>query len=36
MCTSLPQWYKADGPRTPEEIAAEYVDFSLSLMKSVS
>jgi AcrR family transcriptional regulator len=36
MCTSLPQWYKADGPRTPEEIAAEYVDFALSLMKSVS
>jgi AcrR family transcriptional regulator len=35
MCTSLPQWYKADGPRTPEEIAAEYVGFSLSLMKSV-
>ena len=36
MCTSLPQWYKADGPRTPEEIAAEYVDFSFSLMKFVS
>jgi AcrR family transcriptional regulator len=34
LCTSLPQWYKADGPRAREEIAAEYVDFSLSLMKS--
>jgi hypothetical protein len=36
MCTALPQWYKADGPRTPEELAADYVDFALNLMRFVT
>jgi hypothetical protein len=33
MCTAITQWYKADGLKTPEEIAADYVDFALTLMK---
>jgi AcrR family transcriptional regulator len=33
MCTAITQWYKADGAQTPEEIAADYVDFALTLMK---
>jgi AcrR family transcriptional regulator len=36
MCAALPQWYKADGPRTPEELAADYVEFALNLMKFVT
>jgi AcrR family transcriptional regulator len=32
MCTSLPQWFSADGPSTPEQIATEYARFALSLM----
>ncbi|MFB6674291.1 TetR family transcriptional regulator [Streptomyces sp. NPDC056390] len=32
MCTSLPQWFRADGPRTPEQIAAEYARFALDLL----
>jgi AcrR family transcriptional regulator len=36
MCTAITQWYKSDGPQTPEEIAADYVDFSLNLMKFTS
>src|SRR5882672_8117037 len=33
MCTAITQWYKADGLQTPEEIAADFVDFALTLMK---
>lgn len=33
MCTSLPQWYKEDGPQTPETIAEQYVGFALDLMR---
>ena len=36
MCTSITQRYKIDGPQTPEEIAADYVEFALNLMKFVS
>jgi hypothetical protein len=32
MCTSIPHWYRAGGPETPEEIARRYVRFSLDLM----
>lgn len=34
MCTSLPQWFRADGPSTPEQIAAEYARFALDLLGS--
>jgi AcrR family transcriptional regulator/transcriptional regulator with XRE-family HTH domain len=33
MCTALPQWYKEDGPHSPETIAGQYVGFALDLMK---
>ncbi|MFD4405282.1 TetR family transcriptional regulator [Nocardia sp. NPDC058499] len=32
MCTSLPQWFRLDGPATPEQIAAEYAGFALDLL----
>lgn len=32
MCTSLPQWFNAAGPRTPEETARTYADFAVSLI----
>ncbi|MGW0042832.1 TetR family transcriptional regulator [Rhodococcus sp. NPDC003348] len=32
MCTSLPQWFRADGPSTPEQIASEYAGFALGLL----
>ncbi|QZA08041.1 TetR family transcriptional regulator [Mycolicibacter heraklionensis] len=32
MCTSLPQWFNADGPATPEETARTYADFAVSLL----
>jgi AcrR family transcriptional regulator/transcriptional regulator with XRE-family HTH domain len=32
MCTGLVQWYRPDGPRTPEQIAELYVEFALDLM----
>jgi len=34
MCTSIPHWYRPDGPATPEEIARMYVRFALDLMQS--
>jgi AcrR family transcriptional regulator/DNA-binding XRE family transcriptional regulator len=33
MCTSVPHWYRPDGPATPEEIAHMYVRFALDLMR---
>ncbi|MFE3291352.1 helix-turn-helix domain-containing protein [Rhodococcus sp. NPDC059234] len=36
MCTSLPQWFRAGGPSTPEQIAAEYADFALDLLGRTS
>ena len=33
MCTSLVQWYRPDGPMSPEEIALEYVGFALDLVR---
>lgn len=32
MCTSLPQWFRAAGPTTPEQIASEYAQFALDLL----
>lgn len=34
MCTSIPHWYRPDGPATPEDIARMYVRFALDLMQS--
>lgn len=33
MCTSLAQWFRAGGPRTPEQIAVEYARFALALLE---
>ena len=33
MCTSLPQWFKPDGPLSPEDIASEYAQFALDMMQ---
>jgi AcrR family transcriptional regulator len=33
MCTALSQWYQVDGPLSPEQIATEYVEFGLGLMR---
>lgn len=32
MCTSLPQWFRPDGPRSAEQIATEYARFALDLL----
>ncbi len=32
MCTSLAQWFRADGPHTAEEVAAQYVELTLDLV----
>ncbi|APE34302.1 transcriptional regulator [Nocardia mangyaensis] len=32
MCTALPQWFRLDGPASPEQIATEYADFALGLL----
>lgn len=36
MCTALPQWFRATGPSTAEQVAAQYVDFALDLVRSVA
>lgn len=33
MCTALPQWYSASGPTSAEEIAQQYVQFALDLVR---
>lgn len=33
MCTALAQWFRADGPTSPEDVAAQYVDFALGLVR---
>jgi AcrR family transcriptional regulator/transcriptional regulator with XRE-family HTH domain len=33
MCTALPQWFDGRGPATAEEVAAQYVEFALDLMR---
>ncbi|MGV9666014.1 TetR family transcriptional regulator [Nocardia niigatensis] len=32
MCTALPQWFRLDGPTSPEHIATQYADFALGLL----
>ncbi len=32
MCTALPQWFRLDGPSSPEQIATTYADFALDLL----
>ncbi|MFD3746268.1 TetR family transcriptional regulator [Nocardia sp. NPDC058633] len=32
MCTALPQWFRLDGPSSPEQIATAYADFALALL----
>ncbi|MFI6225446.1 hypothetical protein ACIBEH_33210 [Nocardia salmonicida] len=32
MCTTLPQWFRLDGPSSPEQIATAYADFALGLL----
>jgi AcrR family transcriptional regulator len=36
MCTSLCQWFRMDGPSSPEEIAAEYANFALDLLQQAA
>lgn len=36
MCTSLAQWFRADGPRSPEQVAIEYARFALALLEQRS
>ncbi|CDO31221.1 TetR family transcriptional regulator [Mycolicibacterium porcinum] len=33
MCTSLAQWFRFDGASSPEQIAREYADFALDLLR---
>jgi AcrR family transcriptional regulator len=33
MCTALAQWFRRDGEATAEQIAAQYVDFALDLVR---
>ncbi|WP_227981421.1 TetR family transcriptional regulator [Nocardia spumae] len=32
MCTALPQWFRLDGPLSPEQIATQYADFAVGLL----
>lgn len=32
MCTSLPQWFRPEGPLTPSQIATAYVEFALLIL----
>jgi AcrR family transcriptional regulator/DNA-binding XRE family transcriptional regulator len=33
MCTAIVQWYRPDGPTTPGQIAEQYVEFALDLLR---
>lgn len=33
MCTSLPQWFRPGGPTSPDEIARQYAQFALTMMR---
>lgn len=33
MCTALVQWYRANGPLAPEEVARQYVEFALDVLR---
>jgi len=32
MCTSLPSWFRADGPLSAQEVASRYADLALTMM----
>lgn len=32
MCQSLPHWFRPGGPRTPEQVAAEYAELALRML----
>lgn len=33
MCTSLPTWFQTDGPSAPQDVACEYAQFALAIMR---
>ena len=33
LCTALPQWFRTPGPSTAEQVAAQYVEFALDLVR---
>ena len=33
MCTALAQWFRGDGAASAEQVAAQYVDFALDLVR---
>ncbi|MFB6837003.1 helix-turn-helix domain-containing protein [Streptomyces sp. NPDC056361] len=33
MCVAIPSWYQVDGPLSPEQIAAQYIEFALDVMR---
>ena len=36
MCTGLPQWFSQEGPASAEQVAGQYVEFALALVRSVA
>jgi AcrR family transcriptional regulator len=34
MCTSLPSWFHPDGPLTADQVARQYTDYSLAVMRA--
>ena len=36
MCTALAQWFRDNGPASAEQVAAQYVDFALDLVRCVA
>lgn len=31
LCVSLPLWFRSEGPSTPQQVAAQYVDYALQI-----
>ena len=36
MCTALPQWFHDSGPASAEQVAAQYVEFALDLVRCIA
>lgn len=36
LCTGVAQWYRSDGPLTPEQVASRYVDLTLAMAQAPS
>ncbi|MCO7221480.1 TetR family transcriptional regulator [Klenkia sp. PcliD-1-E] len=32
LCTAIPQWFRPDGPLSPEDLAEQYVEYALRLL----